>query len=413
MTAGAVLAGCLTNREFGFYSSLSDLLSSAPVDAPAAVAAGPDQAQSSIGTGVDVLDQDWRTTGLARADQGRGTVLTVQLRGSRSGFDRPGLVYLPAAWFLDGRRALPVVELLHGYPGIPQNLRDQLHFGDVLDREIVAQRMPPVVAVAPKTYQGRASECVDAGRGRLNETYLSYDVPAALHSAFGTRVGRSLGLLGYSEGGFCAAEMGLHHPERVAAAVSLSGYFTAGTDPHTLDLYKRTPGLREYDSPLWWVEHRAPAGPPLLVVATRDDADSVLEDDALRRAAARHAPRLFLLAAELPTGGHNFATFARALAPGLDFLGAHLPAPLAHPLQLPTAPRLSGTGRGSGGTPSHPAARPPAGSVALQPRPSPDEATPRGIGTARRRPTGPPAQRTPGAGPTSTPRSPGGSSTTR
>lgn len=334
MGVGVALTGTFVNRRLGFYATLGELTGH-----PAAGL--PTQVRAPTATADDaVLDPGWRASGRIAAEQGRGTVVSVRRDGPRSRISRTGLVYLPAAWFLADHPHLPVVELLHGFPGIPQNLRDQLHVGDVLDREIAAHRMPPVIAVAPKTYDGRASECVDAGPRRMDETYLVADVPATLHRLFGSRLGRSLGLVGYSEGGFCAVDLGLHHPATVAADVSLAGYFTAGTDPHTMDLYRHRPGLREHDSPLAQVRRCSPSGPPTLVVASRGDRDAVAEDDALRRAAALHDPRLPLSAAELPVGGHNFGTFGEELAGSLDFLGRHLPSTLTAPLLLPAAPPI-------------------------------------------------------------------------
>src|SRR5438309_241125 len=167
------------------------------------------------------------------------------------------VIGLPAAWFLDAGVSLPVVEMLHGYPGSPGNFRVQLGIETILDHEISARRMPPAVAVFPNTYErGRASECVDAVRGQADETYLAVDVPNDVQATFGTSTGRALGLLGYSEGGFCAVNLGLHHPDRVTAAASLAGYFTAGTDTGTKVLYVGQRDALLRNSPLWWVRHR-------------------------------------------------------------------------------------------------------------------------------------------------------------
>jgi S-formylglutathione hydrolase FrmB len=339
MAVGAAYAGVLVNRVFGFYSTVGDLLATSaltyrpPQSFPPAREGGPDE--------VTVLQADWFRTGQAAAQQGHGSLLPVLMVGRRSGLSRHGLVYLPAAWFLNGKVSLPVVEMLHGYPGSPGNFRVQLGIEAILDQEISARRMPPTVAVFPNTYErGRASECVDAVHGQANETYLAVDVPNDVQATFGTSTGRSLGLLGYSEGGFCAVNLGLHHPDRVTAAVALAGYFTAGSDVGTKALYvgKRDALLR--NSPLWWVRHRSPTAPALLLVSGADDAAALKENRALARAAHRYAPKLPVTAAVIPHGAHTFPTFDRALPAALDFLGAHLPAPLAPPLRLPADPGL-------------------------------------------------------------------------
>lgn len=338
MAVGAAYTGVLVNRVFGFYSTVGDLLATSaltyrPPQSFQPVQPGPDR--------VQVLRPDWFRAGQQAAQQGRGVLLPVLMPGRRSGLARHGLVYLPAAWFLDAGVSVPVVEMLHGYPGSPGNYQVQLGIQTILDREIATRRMPPAVAVFPNTYErGRASECVDAVHGQRNETYLAVDVPNDVQATFGTSPGRSLALLGYSEGGFCAVNLGLHHPDRVTAAVSLSGYFTAGTDTGTKALYVGERDALRRNSPMWWVRHRAPTAPALMLVSGADDTASLQQDRGLARTARRYAPKLPVTSALVPHGAHNFATFDRALPAALDFLGQHLPGPLAPLLRLPPDPAL-------------------------------------------------------------------------
>jgi S-formylglutathione hydrolase FrmB len=339
MVIGAGYAAALVNRTYGFYSTLGDLLATSALTYRPPASFQP--AHPGSRDAVEVQQADWLRAGQALAENGHGVLLPVLLAGRRSGLARHGLVYLPSTWFLDPGVSLPVVEMLHGYPGSPGNYRVQLGVKAILDREIAARRMPPAVVVFPNTYQqGRASECVDAVTGERDETYLAVDVPNDVQAAFGTLPGRALGLVGYSEGGFCAVNLGLHHPDRVAAAVSLSGYFTAGTEVGTKRLYggKRDALLR--NSPVWWVRHRAPTAPALLLVSGGDDQAAVAQDRALAWTALRYAPELPVTAALVPRGAHNFATFDRAMPAALDFLGRHLPGPLAPLLTLPVDPKV-------------------------------------------------------------------------
>lgn len=334
MVVGAAQAGTLINRSFGFYSRVNDLL------ATSALTYRPPQSFASTPTNgpdaVRVLSANWRTQGQVRAQDGHGTLLSVLMVGRRSGLARHGFVYLPPTWFLDPGVNLPVIEMLHGYPGSPGNFVAQLGIQAILDQEIAARRLPPSVAVFPNTYQGgRASECVNAVKGERNETYLTVDVPNDVQATFGTLGGRSLGLLGYSEGGFCAVNLGLHHPDRVAAAVSLAGYFTAGTDAGTTRLYAGQRDALLRNSPLWWARHRSPTAPALLLISGSDDRTSVTQDRMFARASHRYTPKLPVVAALVPHGAHNFPTFDRALPAALDFLGEHLPGPLAPLRRLP------------------------------------------------------------------------------
>lgn len=334
MAIGAGQAATLVNRSFGFYSTIDDLLATSaltyrpPQSFATTPRSGPD--------GVQILDRDWIHAGQDAARQGQGTMLTVLLVGRRSGLARHGFVYLPPTWFLDPGVNLPVIEMLHGFPGSPGNFRVQLGVQSILDAEIAARRMPPSVAVFPNTYQnGRASECVNAVAGEQDETYLAVDVPNDVQATFGTLGGRSLGLLGYSEGGFCAVNLGLHHPDRVAAAASLAGYFKAGSDTGTKALYVGERNALLQNSPVWWARHRSPTAPALLLVSGGDDRVSVAQDRALARTSHRYAPKLPVFAVLVPHGAHNFPTFDRALPASLDFLGEHLPGPLAPLLRLP------------------------------------------------------------------------------
>ena len=75
---------------------------------------------------------------------------------------------------------------------------------------------------------------------------------AAVTAQFRVRTDRAgWAILGTSTGGFCAANLAMRHPDRYAAAASLSGYFTAITDRTTGDLYRGDQKLRNENSPLW------------------------------------------------------------------------------------------------------------------------------------------------------------------
>ena len=335
MLFGAVLGITLLNRSFGFYSSLDDLL---------AISAQSYQPPPSFGvarnqTRLVILTRNWRQQAGRQAKAGHGLVLTVTFGGPRSGITRSGLLYLPAAYSASPSNvALPVVELFYGYPGQPRNFTDKLSIARVLDTEIAARRMPPVIAAIPTIYRRRASECVDAVRGERDETYLAVDVPADVEAAFRVLPGRAFAAAGFSGGGFCAVNLGLHHPDRFSAAASLSGYFTAGTDLGTGRLYRGSRGARQRNSPLWWVSHRRPTGPALFLMASAGDRSSRRGIVQLRAAARRHARTLPIVATLLPSGGHNYGTWGQALPAALDFLGHHLPMPLAPPIRLPPMP---------------------------------------------------------------------------
>ncbi|MYS82524.1 alpha/beta hydrolase [Embleya scabrispora] len=310
MLSGVLLSADLVNREFGFYTSFGDLTGRATPPAAAA---------------------DLVPTPAPRIPTGpreQGLIVRDRLPGPRARVVRDAIVYLPAAYFDPAQptRRFPVIELFHGRPGGPHNWERHLHMAHALDTEIAAGRMRPVIVVATTDDDGpHDQECVDAVRGVQDETYLAVDVPAALTQHFRVmEQPRSWAGLGYSTGGFCAVNIALHHPDRYAAAGSLSGYFRAVVDADTGDLYRGRQDVRHWNSPQWLIAHR-PAGPALYLVASRQDRAAHRAMLDLRRAAGPRRPDVVTVTP--PTGGHNFRAWAQAAPGAFDWLADRLPQP--------------------------------------------------------------------------------------
>ena len=319
MVLAVTLTADVFNRNYGFYSSWADLFNS-PIDVRLSAAATERHQQ------LPVADAD---AGRAAAERGHGSVLAWTFPGPKSGITRPGLVYLPAAYFTNRSLRFPVLELFHGYSGSPGNWTHALSIAALLDTEISAGRLPPVIAVIPKTYQGNDGECANAVQGQRNETYLAVDVPTVTARAFRTATAPdSWATMGFSTGGFCAVNLALHHPSTYRAAVSLSGYFTAETDRSTGNLYHGQTAVIEHNSPRWWVRHR-PVRSSLYVFASGGDHDAWREAQRFRRAVPATVD---LTTVTVQVGGHNATVWRAALPPALDWLGQRLPAPSAPPL---------------------------------------------------------------------------------
>lgn len=297
MTAAAVAL----NRELELYASWSELLGH-----PTLSGSGGVQPVTGGGRGSKMV---------------RFTVV-----GRRSHLSMPVLAYLPPGYRSDTRR-LPVVEFLDGYPGSPYSWVRGLHVQDVLDQEIAAGRMAPTVALFP--YQTPSprhdSECINAVGGLQVDTFLTADVREAVARLLRVRTDRAgWGLIGYSTGGFCAANLALRHPDQFAAAVSLSGYFHALTDHTTGDLFRGDPRARELNSPVWRVT-RLPVPPLAMYLATaRDDRTGMLD---LRRFLAAARVPLRITTATVMRGGHSRPVWRALEAPALDWLSSWLAAP--------------------------------------------------------------------------------------
>jgi len=157
-----------------------------------------------------------------------GVVIAFAMPGTVSHFPaRTGQVYLPPVWFQSPHPHLPVIELLHGSPGSPV---DWTRAGGAdVTADIYARThhgFAPII-VMPDVNGGsdwwHDSECVNGPQGRA-ETYLTVDVRNAIVRAFGARVdGASWGVAGLSEGGSCALQMGLRHPDLFRVVGDFSG----------------------------------------------------------------------------------------------------------------------------------------------------------------------------------------------
>ena len=69
------------------------------------------------------------------------------LTGVFPGTERPGFVYLPPGF--DRSRRYPVVYLLHGLPGSPDEYVGSLRVGQFADAAIASGRLRPFIAVVP------------------------------------------------------------------------------------------------------------------------------------------------------------------------------------------------------------------------------------------------------------------------
>jgi enterochelin esterase-like enzyme len=169
-----------------------------------------------------------------RPDAGSGRLVRLRLAGRESGINRLGYVYLPPQYFEPAYADVrfPVLELLHGDPGDPTNWIYGLRMPEVMNGEIHAGRVGPMVIVMPATFSGKhGDDCVNAVHGEQDDSYLSSDVPADVVADF--RVlppGPSWGIGGLSDGGFCAANLALRHRSSYGAVASMDGFYTADAD---------------------------------------------------------------------------------------------------------------------------------------------------------------------------------------
>lgn len=154
----------------------------------------------------------------------KGKVSQVDIPGTVSGFPaRPGWVYLPPAYLGSTRAELPVLVLIPGQPGGPEDWLLAGQLAKVLDRFAAAHHgLAPVVIVPDTTGSSLGNPmCIDSRLGNA-ETYLAVDVPAWEEKHLQVRKrDRSIG--GFSYGGTCALQMAVRKPAAYPTFLDISG----------------------------------------------------------------------------------------------------------------------------------------------------------------------------------------------
>src|SRR5450755_654196 len=226
-TAFGVLA---VNRYYGYYETWGAAIG----DVTSQGVSGVNAAPRASGSGLPARSQ-LRVRGSSevyrRLAQQQGYTLRLSVAGQRSHLTRVVYVYLPPQYFqraYQGYR-FPVVELIHGQPGEPQDWINVVGVPVTLD-ELVTERLArPVVLVMPDANGGEdvSLQCLNQVRGPQDLTYLAQDLPKQIAQLLRVQPpGPGWGVAGYSEGGFCAANMALHFRHSYGFAGALSGYFS-------------------------------------------------------------------------------------------------------------------------------------------------------------------------------------------
>jgi enterochelin esterase-like enzyme len=313
------------------------------------------QGSSQVATATSVNDASARQISAIlgsrvniRAAAAHGQTVRLTVRGKSSHLSRTVFVYLPPQYF---RAAFsdyrfPVIELLPGFPGSPADWINVVGITAAYSTLLAdGAAVKPAVLVMPDTDGGRriSLQCLNVRHGPQDATFLSHDLPAYLPGILRVQPpGPAWGIAGYSEGGYCTANLALVYRLRYGAAGVMSGYFSPSDDqlgnpvrtvnPFGHDLHTRrtnTPRLRITRLP---VSARIPRF--WLGVGGKDIPG-------LR--AARQFQRLVLARQPgvqlnvVPGGGHTMVTW-RALVPSLlEWMTPLLTEASQHPVPVSQA----------------------------------------------------------------------------
>ncbi|WP_327146537.1 alpha/beta hydrolase [Nocardia sp. NBC_01327] len=198
------------NLYFGAYPTLADALgeetsTKIPFHAlPASEALAPDSHPVSA---------SWTPTS-ALPDQGRLT--SARIPATRSGFAaRDAEIYLPPAYFATPRPRLPVLVLLAGQPGAPQDWLTAGGLVRTMDSFAATHGgLAPITVVADGTGGPFANPlCLDSRLANA-ATYLAADVPAWIRSHLTVDDHASAWAIGgLSYGGTCAVQLATNYPD--------------------------------------------------------------------------------------------------------------------------------------------------------------------------------------------------------
>ena len=160
----------------------------------------------------------------ARASTYKSTLTQLKVKSPEKDFPIRSVWVLTPAVDPANVDSLPVVYMLHGWPGSPQGLISGVQ-GALTSA--FAQGASPFIAVFPdgNALSHSDSEWADSFDGKaMIESWLTKNVIAAVEGDnIRSRANRAL--LGFSMGGYGAAIIGLHHPELYGQVVTLAGYF--------------------------------------------------------------------------------------------------------------------------------------------------------------------------------------------
>ena len=311
------LAAAALNDQFGFYVSWSDLAGArSPVTVTHHGASARKAATAALGHGVDAGGA------FSAASLAAGRIQHLDVVGTRSGVHAPVSVLLPAGYSVSSSTRYPVIEALHGFPGSSTSWLTGMQVQQALDGLVASRTIRPSIVVMPQiNIPGNIDgECVNGPRGTPQvETWLAKDVPEYVASHFRVDTRRSSwAVAGYSEGGWCAAMVGLRHPDVFGGDIVFSGSF----QPEFTRAYRPfgTTTPARYD--LIRLARTAP--PPLAMWVQSAKPDGYSYPQTARFLKAVRAP-LSVTTDLLKTGGHREPLWAAELPTALTWLAHNVP----------------------------------------------------------------------------------------
>jgi enterochelin esterase-like enzyme len=343
-----VLAACLAflpamvfgiaavNRFYDYYQTWGGMINDLTGQGASSI---PKYAAAGTGTHKQFDKNIGRVTSQAE-DAQVGYLFQTSVTGMHSHLTRDVYVYLPPQYFQKPFRhyKFPVIELLHGSPGNPQAWVDVMAVIPTFLSLLATHPKDAAVLVMPDTDGGLQYElqCLNNPGGIQDMTFIARDLPEAIARIARVQPpGRAWGVAGYSEGGYCAANIALQDPRGYGAAGVLSGYFAPvlsqvpagakpGGRPLRANVFLGHPGLQLINTPRAYVT-RVPINevlPAFWLAAGAQDRPDVIAAETFRQLLQTRVANVpFMM---VPDGGHQGSVWRAALGPMLSWMTPQL-----------------------------------------------------------------------------------------
>ncbi|MFC9769362.1 alpha/beta hydrolase [Rhodococcus jostii] len=256
-----------------------------------------------------------------------GRVTSAPIPGTVSGFQaRNAQIYLPPAYFVAPRPLLPVLILLAGQPGEPEDWLTGGRLTETMDAFAADHGgLAPVVVVADGTGSQLADPlCLDSRLGNV-ATYLATDVPAWVKSNLQVNPDpRSWAIGGLSYGGTCSLQMATNYPQVYPTFLDLSGELEPSRGDRTRTVAEAFGGdASKFTAvnPIDLMTTRKYPDTAGAFVVGRDDTEYKHSAGQVYEAAKNAGMDVHYV--ELP-GGHSFAVWSAGLTHELDWLARRL-----------------------------------------------------------------------------------------
>lgn len=326
-TAGAMVAAAAVgqvNAEVGVFPTVGSLAGHRPptVVEPVSFADVPGF-ESAVQSGIP-MDSVWTRPVRTPCS---GAVTEVEIPGTESGFPaRPAVLYLPPAYLTSPRAVLPVMVMIAGQPGRPQDWFSSGRLGSTVDAYAARHDglAPVVVVVDALGSQDANPLCLDSALGNA-ATYVARDVPAWIEKSLQvSRDPAQWAIGGFSYGGTCSIQLAVNYPAIYPTFLDFLGQDEPSLGDHAGTVAATFAGDERAFAAVNPVDVlRTRQFPELTGVFVAGAADDEYRPQQQRMFAAAQAAGLNVRYYELP-GGHEGATWGAALEREMDWTGRQL-----------------------------------------------------------------------------------------